>query len=177
MVKPGGCGEHAFSTTYAQFQRDAARYHAARAKAAGARRPSARRRRALGVLGWPVAHSRSPAMQNAALAALGLDGWPYQRLPVPPDLFAETVRALPQAGFVGANVTIPHKEAALALADDATATATRDRRRQHAHVRDGRIEADNTDAPGLLAALGGPPPAAPRSCSAPAAAPAPRCGR
>ena len=43
----------------------------------------------LGVLGWPVAHSRSPAMQNAALADLGLDEWRYQRLPVPPELFAE----------------------------------------------------------------------------------------
>ncbi len=65
--------------------------------------------RRLGVLGWPVAHSRSPAMHNAALAALGLEDWRYQRLPVPPELFAETVRALPDAGFLGANVTIPHK--------------------------------------------------------------------
>ncbi len=63
----------------------------------------------LGVLGWPVAHSRSPAMQNAALAHLGLDGWRYQRLPVPPELFADTVRALGAGGFLGANVTIPHK--------------------------------------------------------------------
>ena len=39
----------------------------------------------LGVLGWPVAHSRSPAMQNAALQALGLDDWRYQLLPVPPE--------------------------------------------------------------------------------------------
>jgi hypothetical protein len=73
--------------------------------------------RRLGVLGWPVAHSRSPVMHNAALAALGLRDWTYQRLPLPPELFAETVRALPGAGFVGANVTIPHKRAALALAD------------------------------------------------------------
>ncbi len=55
----------------------------------------------LGVLGWPVAHSRSPAMQNAALRAVGLSDWRYQRLPVPPELFAETVRALPAAGFSG----------------------------------------------------------------------------
>ena len=79
----------------------------------------------LGVLGWPVAHSRSPAMHNAALAALGLDDWRYQRLPVPPELFAETVRALARPGFAGANVTIPHKEAALALADERDATAAR----------------------------------------------------
>ena len=79
--------------------------------------------RRLGVLGWPVAHSRSPAMHNAALAAPGLDGeLAYQLLPVPPEAFAETVRALPAAGFRGRNVTIPHKEAALALADDAPPT-------------------------------------------------------
>ena len=72
-----------------------------------------------GVLGWPVRHSRSPAMHEAAYAAVGLEDWRYQLLPVPPPLLAETVRALPAAGFAGANVTIPHKEAALALADEA----------------------------------------------------------
>ena len=45
----------------------------------------------LGVLGWPVAHSRSPAMQNAALRAAGLRDWRYQLLPVPPERLAETV--------------------------------------------------------------------------------------
>ena len=59
----------------------------------------------LGVLGWPVAHSLSPALHNAALEAVGLSGWRYQLLPVPPELLAETVRALPEAGFRGANVT------------------------------------------------------------------------
>jgi shikimate dehydrogenase len=108
----------------------------------------------LGVLGWPVAHSRSPAMHNAALAALGLKDWSYQRLPVPPELFAETVRALPAAGFAGANVTIPHKEAALAVADEATAAA---RAIGAANTltfgSGGAIAAANTDAPGLIAAL------------------------
>ena len=74
----------------------------------------------LGVCGWPVAHSRSPQMHNAALRAAGLDDWRYLRLPLPPDLFAETVRALPAAGFRGVNVTIPHKHAALAVADRAS---------------------------------------------------------
>nr|WP_241004387.1 shikimate dehydrogenase [Conexibacter sp. SYSU D00693] len=109
----------------------------------------------LGVLGWPVAHSRSPAMHTAALAQLGLGGWSYQRLPVPPELFDETVRGLPGAGFVGANVTIPHKEAALALADDATPAArTIGAANTLSFSPDGAIEADNTDAPGLLAAIG-----------------------
>ena len=108
----------------------------------------------LGVLGWPVAHSRSPAMQNAALAAAGLSGWRYQLLPVPPELFTETVRALPALGFVGANVTIPHKAAALALADAATARAEAIGAANTLRFRaDGTIWADNTDGPGLVEAL------------------------
>jgi shikimate dehydrogenase len=109
----------------------------------------------LGVLGWPVRHSRSPAMQRAAIAALGLDGYRYQLLPVPPELFTETVRALGAAGFVGANVTVPHKPAALALADSATAAARAiGAANTLSFGAGGAIEADNTDAPGLLVALG-----------------------
>jgi shikimate dehydrogenase len=106
----------------------------------------------LGVLGWPVAHSRSPAMHNAALRHVGLSEWRYQLLPTPPELFAETVRALPAIGFRGANVTIPHKEAALALADQATPTA-RAIGAANTLVFDGQISAENTDAPALIAAL------------------------
>jgi shikimate dehydrogenase len=113
----------------------------------------------LGVLGWPVAHSRSPAMHNAALDALGLaPDWRYQLLPVPPELLTQTVRALPAAGFRGANVTIPHKEVALALADTATpAAAAIGAANTLSFAQDGTIAADNTDAPGLLAALPEPP--------------------
>jgi shikimate dehydrogenase len=108
----------------------------------------------LGVLGWPVAHSRSPAMHNAALAAAGLTGWRYQLLPAAPELFAELVRALPRASFRGANVTIPHKGAALALA-----TASTDRARAIGAANTLTFEAgeeivaDNTDAPAIIAAL------------------------
>ena len=109
----------------------------------------------LGVCGWPVAHSRSPAMHEAALAAVGLEGWSYQQLPLPPELFAETVRALPAAGFRGVNVTIPHKQAALALADTASDAAREiGAANTLTFERDGAINADNTDAPGLIAALG-----------------------
>jgi shikimate dehydrogenase len=107
----------------------------------------------LGVCGWPVAHSRSPRMHNAALQALGLHGWRYQLLPVPPERFAETVRALPRLGFRGVNATIPHKEAALALADEATETARAVGAANTLTFADGRIHADNTDVTGFLSAL------------------------
>jgi shikimate dehydrogenase len=108
----------------------------------------------LGVAGWPVAHSRSPAMHNAALAEVGLTGWRYLKLPLPGDRFAETVRALPSAGFRGINVTIPHKEAALALAGEATAIAAAvGAANTLTFAPDGSIHADNTDVPGLLQAL------------------------
>jgi shikimate dehydrogenase len=112
----------------------------------------------LGVLGWPVAHSRSPAIHNAALSHLGMEGWRYQRLPVPPELFEEATRALGPSGFVGANVTIPHKGAALALADEASAAALAiGAANTLTFAADGTIAAENTDAPGLIAALERPP--------------------
>ncbi|MBW3549216.1 MAG: shikimate dehydrogenase, partial [Actinobacteria bacterium] len=103
-------------------------------------------------------------MHTAALRELGLaEEWSYQHLPVPADLFAETVRALPAAGFAGANVTVPHKEAALALADEATAAARAiGAANTLTFAAGGAIHADNTDAPGLLAAL----PADPRGATA-----------
>jgi shikimate dehydrogenase len=107
----------------------------------------------LGVCGWPVAHSRSPQMHNAALAAAGLDDWRYLRLPLPTELFAETVRALPAAGFRGVNVTIPHKHTALAVADRASEAAQAIGAANTLTFEDGAIVADNTDAPGLLGAL------------------------
>jgi shikimate dehydrogenase len=93
-------------------------------------------------------------MQNAALAAVGLGSWRYQLLPVPPELFEETVRALPGAGFRGANVTIPHKRAALTMADRATPRA-RAIGAANTLIFDegGAIDADNTDAPALIQAL------------------------
>jgi len=93
-------------------------------------------------------------MHNAALAAAGLDGWRYQLLPVVPELFAELVTALPGSGFRGANVTIPHKQAALALATDPTPRA-REIGAANTLVFEGQatIVADNTDAPALIDAL------------------------
>jgi shikimate dehydrogenase len=96
-------------------------------------------------------------MQNAALQALGLTDWRYQLLPVPPEAFAETVRALGASGLRGANVTIPHKEAALAVATSATDRARAIGAANTLTFEGDAIHADNTDAPGFLAALPAPP--------------------
>ena len=111
----------------------------------------------LAVLGHPVSHSRSPAMQTAALEALGLGGeWSYEAIDVGPGEFAKRARALPGQGFAGVNVTIPHKEAALAVADEASPAAQEIGAANTLSFASGRIRAENTDATGLLAALPGP---------------------
>jgi shikimate dehydrogenase len=111
-----------------------------------------------GVLGYPVRHSRSPAMMNAAFADLQLD-WRYLALPVPPARFAETVRALAGSGYRAANVTIPHKPAALEVADELSDAAREiGAVNTLSFAEDGRISGDNTDAGGLLDALGEPLP-------------------
>ncbi len=112
----------------------------------------------LAVIGFPVGHSRSPAMHNAALAALGMDGeWSYEAVEVAPEGFEALVRGMPGEGFAGANVTVPHKLAALALADSASDMAREIGAANTLSFRDGGIEARNTDAPGLLASLPGSP--------------------
>lgn len=112
----------------------------------------------LAVLGHPVGHSRSPAMHNAALAELGLGGeWRYEAIDVAPDAFEARVRAMPGEGFAGANVTVPHKAAALAVADELSETAREIGAANTLVFADDRIRADNTDAEGLLRALPGSP--------------------
>jgi shikimate dehydrogenase len=96
-------------------------------------------------------------MQNAALEALGLDEWRYEAIEVAPDDFAARTRGLAGEGFVGANVTIPHKEAALAIADDASSAASEIGAANTLSFTAEGIRADNTDASGLIAALPGPP--------------------
>jgi len=111
----------------------------------------------LAVLGHPVSHSRSPAMQNAALAALGLEDWSYKAIDAAPEAFEMTVKELAEVGYAGVNVTVPHKRAALALADEAS-EASQQIGAANTLVFDGRrIEAHNTDADGLLASLPDPP--------------------
>ena len=98
-------------------------------------------------------------MHNAAYEALGLGDWRYVALPISGELFEETVRGLPGSGYVGANVTIPHKVLALEVADEASEAARGAGAANTLTFRDdGSIHADNTDTGGLLDALGDPPP-------------------
>lgn len=71
----------------------------------------------VGLIGWPVEHSRSPAMHNAAFAALGLD-WRYILLPTPPDQIEAVVARIRSGELRGANVTIPHKQAVMPYLDE-----------------------------------------------------------
>jgi shikimate dehydrogenase len=108
----------------------------------------------LAVIGHPVAHSRSPAMQNAALAELGLgEEWRYEAIDVAPEGFGERVRSMAAEGFAGANVTVPHKEAALALADAPSEVAREIGAANTLTFLAGEVRAHNTDADGFLAAL------------------------
>ena len=70
----------------------------------------------VGIIGWPVAHSKSPVMHQAAAANLGID-LTYLTLPVSPAELPETIQDLPARGFHGANITVPHKEAVIAFLD------------------------------------------------------------
>lgn len=109
----------------------------------------------LAVIGHPVGHSRSPAMQTAALAEMGLAGeWTYGALDVAPEDFEAEVAELAAAGeYTGVNVTVPHKEAALAMADEASEAARAIGAANTLSFRESRIVADNTDAGGLLRSL------------------------
>jgi shikimate dehydrogenase len=106
-----------------------------------------------GVCGFPIGHSKSPVLFAHWFREHGIPGH-YVPLRIAPDAFATVVRALPRAGFRGVNVTVPHKHAALALADRVTPAA---RAIGAANTltfgEDGQIAADNTDAYGFIANL------------------------
>jgi len=111
----------------------------------------------LAVLGHPVSHSRSPAMQNAALEELGLAaGWKYEAIDVVPEDLPGLISRMGSEGFVGANVTVPHKQAALQAADEATLAAREIGATNTLSFGPEGIRADNTDAPGLLQAIEAP---------------------
>lgn len=104
------------------------------------------------LLGHPVAHSLSPAMHNAAFAALGLPHR-YETRDVEPERLADVVDALHRDEVLGANVTIPHKEAALGLVDEVAAEARRIGAVNTIVRRSSRLVGDNTDGYGFARAL------------------------
>lgn len=111
----------------------------------------------VGLIGWPVAHSLSPAMHNAAFDALELN-WRYVPLPVPPGEVEAAVRGLAALGFRGANVTVPHKQAVMSMIDSAAPNA-RDLGAVNTLVIERRegspavIKGYNTDDQGFIDAL------------------------
>ena len=103
-----------------------------------------------GVIGSPIAHSKSPRLHGHWLRKLGLPGH-YIPMDVAPEDFEQVLRSLPKAGFVGVNVTVPHKEAALKVADVVTDRATLiGAANTLIFLEDGRIHADNTDGYGFI---------------------------
>jgi shikimate dehydrogenase len=106
--------------------------------------------RLAGVMGWPVAHSRSPVLHGHWLARHGIAGT-YVPLPVRPEHLAQALRALPALGFAGCNLTVPHKEAALAVLDHVDAKARHLGSVNTVVVRpDGSLEGFSTDGYGFM---------------------------
>ena len=107
------------------------------------------RTRLAGIMGWPVTHSRSPALHNFWIDEHGIDGV-YVPLPVPPEHLAQALRALPALGFRGCNLTLPHKQAALAIVDRVDPLARRIGAMNTVVVAaDGNLEGSNTDVFGF----------------------------
>lgn len=111
--------------------------------------------RLAGIMGWPVSHSRSPALHNFWLDELGVDG-AYLPLAVRPERLEQALRALPALGFRGCNLTLPHKHAALAIVDRVDPLAQRIGAVNTVVVGDdGRLEGSNTDVYGFRESLRG----------------------
>ena len=108
----------------------------------------------LAVLGFPIDFSRSPAIHNAAFAALDMDNeWSYEAIEVSPGQFEQRVRAIADEGFVGANVTVPHKGAALLVSERRSGVAREIGAANTLTFEEDEIRADNTDAQGLMESL------------------------
>jgi shikimate dehydrogenase len=101
------------------------------------------------VVGWPVAHSRSPLIHGFWLAKYGIEG-SYVKQPLRPDQAAEFLRNLPAHGFVGCNVTLPHKETAFAVADERGPAAAAVGAANTLWLEGGRLVAESTDTLGFI---------------------------
>lgn len=115
------------------------------------------------LLGFPLVHSLSPAIHNASFRSQGLP-FRYQSHPVPPESLASSLQDLKRAGFAGANVTVPHKQAVVELVDETSevvdavgAANTLVWKVTSGETSSGTLYADNTDVGGFLATLEGSP--------------------
>ena len=103
-----------------------------------------------GVIGTPIAHSKSPRLHGHWLKTYGINGH-YIPMEVRAEDLEQVLRTMPKMGFVGVNVTIPHKERVLAIADQVTDRATLIGAANTLIFRpDGKIHADNTDGYGFM---------------------------
>ena len=107
---------------------------------------------AAGVIGWPVAHSKSPLIHRFWLAKLGIDG-DYGRFAVAPERLGDAIRALPALGLRGVNVTVPHKVAVMASLDRVDHLAAKVGAVNTVVVEDGVLVGYNTDVQGFLEPL------------------------
>src|SRR5262245_47483351 len=107
--------------------------------------PKSKIQNQVGLIGWPVEHSLSPGMQNAAFAAGGL-AWQYELWPTPPEALAATVAGLRRPGVAGANVTVPYKTAVLPLLDEIDPAAAAIGAVNTIVVQDDRLRGYNADA-------------------------------
>lgn len=106
------------------------------------------------VMGWPVAHSRSPMIHNHWIAEHAIPDARYELLAVKPEDAAETIRNLHRLDFIGANVTVPHKETAFATLEKHDAIARRLKAvNTIVTLEDGTLEGRNTDGYGFIANL------------------------
>jgi shikimate dehydrogenase len=106
------------------------------------------------VLGWPLAHTLSPVLHQAAYRAAGLDGWTYQARPTRPEELAAALEEVRAGRLAGVNLTTPHKQPAAALVDGLERPADRLGAVNTVFVRDGRLVGGNTDVAGAVWALG-----------------------
>jgi shikimate dehydrogenase len=107
----------------------------------------------VGLIGYPATYSLSPAMHNAAFRDLGLDDWHYDLLPTPPEELESCVKTLAERGYVGANVTVPHKQTILPLIDSIALSARGANAVNTLLIENGNIAGHNTDVVGIRANL------------------------
>ena len=105
-----------------------------------------------GIVGFPIAHSKSPLIHGHWLAEFGIDG-SYEKIELPPENFEDGIRKLMDDGFVGCNATVPHKEAAFEICDHITERGRAIGAINTLVFKDNQITGDNTDCEGFLANL------------------------